>query len=118
MDTEEDIIQKYFVLHNEGVALRNFERLISLFAPDATLSFQGIDIGPFIGKDNIAAAYSIYPPANEIFISGAIRKGVFIVADYTLTAKSDRISGRIKIWLTTNDLISKLIIEINKNIAY
>ena len=42
--------------------------MVSRFAEDAELVFQGIPVGPFAGRDAIAAAYREQPPDDEIVL--------------------------------------------------
>jgi hypothetical protein len=38
------------------------------FAEDAEVVFEGIPVGPFRGRDEIAAAYAAQPPDDEIVL--------------------------------------------------
>jgi hypothetical protein len=115
MEIEKNIIPKYFDLHNKGIESGNFEQLLTLFSSDAILSFEGINIGPFVGKESIAKAFSIYPPVNKIFaLDVAEKEGVHVV-DYALAPERDKISGKIRIQMTKNNLINKLIIDVDEN---
>ena len=38
------------------------------FAEDAEVVFEGIPVGPFRGRDEIAAAYAAQPPGDEIVL--------------------------------------------------
>ena len=40
----------------------DFAPLVALFAEDAVLDFAGLSVGPFVGREAIAAAYAAQPP--------------------------------------------------------
>jgi steroid Delta-isomerase len=42
--------------------------MVSFFAEDAELVFEQIPVGPFVGRDAIAAAYREQPPDDEIVL--------------------------------------------------
>ncbi len=42
--------------------------MVSFFADGAELVFEGIPVGPFVGRDAIAEAYRTQPPDDEIVL--------------------------------------------------
>jgi sulfur relay (sulfurtransferase) DsrF/TusC family protein len=42
--------------------------MASYFADDAELVFEGIPVGPFVGREAISAAYAAQPPDDEIVL--------------------------------------------------
>jgi len=42
--------------------------MVSFFAADAELVFRGVPVGPFRGREEIAAAYDAQPPDDEIVL--------------------------------------------------
>lgn len=42
--------------------------MVAAFSEDAELVFEGIPVGPFSGRDAIAAAYAQQPPDDEIVL--------------------------------------------------
>jgi steroid Delta-isomerase len=42
--------------------------MVSFFADGAELVFEGIPVGPFVGREAIAAAYAAHPPDDEIVL--------------------------------------------------
>jgi steroid Delta-isomerase len=63
----EDHVERF----NEGVRTGDFSRMVSAFADEAELVFEGIPVGPFSGRDAIAAAYAEQPPDDEIVLLDA-----------------------------------------------
>jgi steroid Delta-isomerase len=59
---------EYVSRFNEGVRTGDWTRMLELLADDCTLRFEGIPVGPFTGRDAIAAAYREQPPDDEIVL--------------------------------------------------
>jgi hypothetical protein len=51
---------------NAGVRSGDFGPMVDGFTEDAELVFEGIPVGPFRGREVIAAAYRMRPPDDEI----------------------------------------------------
>jgi hypothetical protein len=51
---------------NAGVRSGDFGPMVDGFSEDAELVFEGIPVGPFRGREAIAAAYRTRPPDDEI----------------------------------------------------
>ncbi|MFN8517354.1 MAG: nuclear transport factor 2 family protein [Chloroflexia bacterium] len=49
------LLERHIALFNQGVRTGDFGPMLAPFAPDATLTFVGIPVGPFHGKAAIAA---------------------------------------------------------------
>ncbi len=62
------LLAEYVARHNEGVRSGDFSRLAELLAPDAELVFHGLPVGPFRGRDAIAAAFASSPPDDELVL--------------------------------------------------
>ena len=61
-----DILDDHVERFNEGVRTGDFTRMLENFAPDATMAFEGVPVGPFVGRDAIAQAYRDQPPDDEL----------------------------------------------------
>lgn len=53
---------------NHGVRSGDFGEMVSFFAEDAELVFEGIPVGPFQGREAIGEAYATQPPDDEIVL--------------------------------------------------
>jgi hypothetical protein len=53
---------------NDGVKTGDFGPMVAAFAEDAELVFEGIPVGPFVGRDAIGDAYAAQPPNDEIVL--------------------------------------------------
>jgi steroid delta-isomerase len=58
---------------NEGVRSGDFGPMLAGFAPDAEMTFEGVPVGPFKGRDAIAEAYAERPPDDEVVLLGEPR---------------------------------------------
>ena len=53
---------------NAAVGSGDWSAVVAALAPDAVMSFVGPPVGPFAGRDAIAAAYAANPPDDTIRI--------------------------------------------------
>ena len=53
---------------NEAVRSGNYEPMLAAFARDAEMRFEGVPVGPFAGREAIAAAYAQQPPDDEVVL--------------------------------------------------
>jgi ketosteroid isomerase-like protein len=80
---------------NDAVRSGDFTDMVAGFAPDAEMSFEGVPVGPFAGRDAIAAAYAAQPPDDEIRLLGEPRvDGETVETDYAWAADGRR-AGRM-----------------------
>lgn len=94
---------------NQAVETGDFEPMLAGFAPDAEMAFEGVPVGPFVGREAIAAAYNSRPPDDTVQLLGAPREeGGQLVSDYAWSADGVR-AGRML--LTARDgLIERLVV--------
>jgi steroid Delta-isomerase len=62
------LFHDYVTVHNECVRTGDWEPLADWFTEDAKLVFEGVPVGPFEGREAIAAAYRTQPPDDEVLI--------------------------------------------------
>ena len=53
---------------NEAVRSGDYEPMLAAFARDAEMRFEGVPVGPFAGREAIAAAYAQQPPDDEVVL--------------------------------------------------
>jgi hypothetical protein len=61
-------LQRHVERFNAGVLSGDFGPMVAAFSEDAELVFEGIPVGPFAGREAIAAAYAEQPPDDEIVL--------------------------------------------------
>jgi steroid delta-isomerase len=61
-------LQRHVERFNRGVRSGDFGEMVSFFAEDAELVFEGIPVGPFHGREAIASAYAEQPPDDAIVL--------------------------------------------------
>jgi hypothetical protein len=90
-----DCLYEYVARHNQGVRTGDWEPLGECFAEDAVFEFEGIPVGPFAGRDAIAAAYSERPPDDEVRILSAEAQPGGVDACYAWALEPERQAGRM-----------------------
>jgi hypothetical protein len=94
---------------NDAVRLGDFTAMVAGFTPDGEMAFEGVPIGPFIGPDAIAEAYSRQPPTDEVRLLGVPHvDGESVESDYGWGAAGER-AGRM-IVTTRAGLIARLVV--------
>jgi len=105
-----DFLHDYVAAHNECVRTGDWEPLGERFAEDAELEFEGVPVGPFSGREEIAAAYRERPLDDEVLIFDAQEQaGGRIVAGYGWSREPAKKAGRMLV--TPRDgKIAKLVV--------
>jgi steroid Delta-isomerase len=62
------LLEAHVERFNHGVRSGDFGPMVAAFSEDAELVFQGIPVGPFLGREAIGAAYAERPPDDEIVL--------------------------------------------------
>jgi RimJ/RimL family protein N-acetyltransferase len=108
------LLHDYVMVHNECVRTGDWKPLAGWFADDAELVFQGVPVGPFKGRETIAAAYDAQPPDDEVVIFGTEENGDEIVAGYGWLREPGKQAGRMVV--TPRDgKIQKLIVTFDED---
>jgi putative acetyltransferase len=104
-----DFLYEYIARHNEGVRDREWGPLAEWFADEAVLEFEGVAVGPFVGREAIAAAYEQRPPDDEVRILDAEEQGHTVVARYAWAADPEVQAGRLRL-TREGDEIARLVV--------
>jgi steroid delta-isomerase len=94
---------------NEGVRSGDFAPMAAAFAEDAEMHFEGVPVGPFVGRDAIAAAYRDKPPDDEVEIFDTEERDGLIVARYAWLRDEGHQAGEMRI-SERNGQIQKLVV--------
>jgi RimJ/RimL family protein N-acetyltransferase len=82
---------------NAGVRSGDFGPMLEAFAEDAEMAFEGVPVGPFRGRDAIAAAYRERPPDDEVEVLDAREEGPLVVAAYAWRAEPGVRAGELRL---------------------
>jgi steroid Delta-isomerase len=103
------LLEEHVRRFNEAVRSGDFAPVLELFADDASLEFRGVPVGPFHGRDAIAAAYAAQPPDDEIEVLEIEENDAELRAGYAWRRDEGRRAGDM--FLTRDgDLITRLVV--------
>jgi steroid delta-isomerase len=94
-DQDRDLLDEHVKRFNEGVATGDFAPMLEQFAEDSRMSFEGVPVGPFEGRDAIAAAYRDRPPDDQLDVLDAREEDGVVVARYAWRKRPDQLAGRM-----------------------
>jgi steroid delta-isomerase len=94
---------------NKGVRTAHFARMLENFADDATMAFEGVPVGPFVGRDAIAQAYRDQPPDDELDVLDSRRDGDTIVAGYAWRREPEKRAGELRL-TSAHGRIARLVV--------
>ena len=95
--TGSELLEEHVSRFNAAIRSRGFESLLELFAEDAELAFEGVPVGPFSGRAEIAVAYREQPPDDEIRVLAVTEDNSRLAADYAWLAAPDVRAGEMRI---------------------
>ena len=104
-----ELVRRHVERFNESVRTGDFAPMLEGFTDDAELVFEGVPVGPFSGRDAIAAAYADQPPDDELDILSLDQRDGEIVAPYSWRRDAGRQSGRM-IFTFRDDKIARLVV--------
>jgi ketosteroid isomerase-like protein len=107
------LLRDYVAEHNAGVRNGDWSRMLERFADDAELVFEGAPIGPFQGRDEIAAAYRERPPDDEVVVSDVREDGETVVAAYEWRREPQIRAGELRL-THEGDRIKKLVVTFDR----
>jgi len=83
----------------------------------AEMEFRGVPVGPFLGRDAIASAYSVQPPDDELRLLEQREVGGVIQARYAWLAEPEVAAGEM--YLTPEDgSIRKLVVTFDRGVTW
>lgn len=105
-----DMLERHVELFNAGVREHDFGGMLSQFADDATLRFDGVPAGPFEGRPAITAAYRDQPPDDEIRVLDTSDAGPDrLTARYAWAVSPDQMAERLHLRVR-DGLIAELVV--------
>ncbi len=104
-----ELLDRHVERFNSGVRTGDFGPMLEQFTADAELHFEGVPVGPFVGRSVIAEAYAQNPPDDEIDVLDVESDGDQIVARYAWKKDPGRPAGRMVV-TRREDRISRLVV--------
>jgi len=97
-----DLLADHVRRFNAAVRSGDFSPMLENFADDATMVFEGVPVGPFIGRDAIAEAYREQPPDDELDVLDVRRDGDTLIAGYAWRRAPDVRAGELRLTVDGN----------------
>ncbi len=112
-----DLLHDHVERFNAGVRTGDWEPMVGGFLDDAEMEFRGVPVGPFVGRDAIAAAYREQPPDDELRLLEQRQVDDRIEARYAWLAEPDVAAGEMI--LTPEDgSIRKLVVTFDRGVTW
>ena len=91
-------LERHVETFNAAVSSGDFAPLVALFAADARLEFAGLPIGPFEGREAIAAAYAAQPPTDTMrILDTRVDEDGTVVEGFSWSADNGARSGEMRL---------------------
>ena len=103
------LLDEHVKRFNAAVRSGDFGPMLENFSDDATMAFEGVPVGPFVGRDAIAQAYREQPPDDELDVLDVREDGNTVVAGYAWRREPDVRAGELRLTVE-GDRISKLVV--------
>jgi RimJ/RimL family protein N-acetyltransferase len=103
------LLHDYVMVHNECVRTGDWHPLGEWFTDDAELTFDGVPVGPFQGREEILSAYRERPPDDEVVVFDALQEDDLVVASYGWLREPGKVAGRM-LMTPRGDRVAKLVV--------
>jgi drug/metabolite transporter (DMT)-like permease len=111
------LLDEHIERFNAGVRTGDWEPMVGGFTEDAEMEFRGVPVGPFVGRDAIAAAYREQPPDDELRVLEQRQGEGRIEARYAWLAEPHVAAGEM--FLTPEeDVIRKLVVTFDRGVTW
>ncbi|OLB75820.1 MAG: hypothetical protein AUI14_20240 [Actinobacteria bacterium 13_2_20CM_2_71_6] len=103
------LVANHVARFNRSVAAGDFTSLVESFADDATMSFEGVPVGPFTGRAAIAMAYRMSPPDDAIDLGEVHESGPDSArVEYTWRSDPAKKAGEMRLAWQPDGLVRSL----------
>jgi steroid Delta-isomerase len=89
------LLREHVERFNAGVRSGDFGPMLAAFAEDAELTFEGVPVGPFQGREAIAEAYASQPPDDEIRVLDTHEEPGKLIAAYAWSSEPATRAGEM-----------------------
>jgi steroid delta-isomerase len=112
-----ELLHEHVAHFNAGVRTGDWGPMLAGFDDDAEMEFRGVPVGPFVGKDAIAAAYREQPPDAEMRVLEERRLDGRVEARYAWLAEPEIAAGEM--FLTSDGgAIRKLVVTFDRGVTW
>ena len=94
-----ELIDEHVARFNAGAHSGDYGPMLEQFTEDAELAFEGVPVGPFVGRAAIADAYRDRPPDDELDLLEVAGVPGGVVAGYAWRAQPFRRAGEMRFGL-------------------
>jgi aminoglycoside 6'-N-acetyltransferase len=110
------LLHDHVVRFNEGVRTADWTHMLDRFAADAELAFEGVSVGPFRGRDAIAAAYAARPPDDQLVTLLVQEDGGVVTALYAWRREPAKAAGRM-VLAHRDDEVARLLVTFEAGLS-
>jgi hypothetical protein len=108
--TPREALDDHVARFDRGVRIGDFTAMFERFTDDAEMVFEGVPVGPFHGREAIAAAYREQPPDDELLIIDVPEiSDREVVARYAWARDPHTVAGELRLQ-RRGDLIERLVV--------
>jgi steroid Delta-isomerase len=112
-----ELLREHVDRFNAGVRSGDFGPMLENFGDAAEMEFRGIPVGPFVGKEAIAAAYRAQPPDDELRVLEERDADGSVDARYAWLAEPDVPAGELLLTVESG-LIRKLVVTFDRGVTW
>jgi steroid Delta-isomerase len=112
-----ELLHEHVEHFNAGVRTGDWDPMLAGFEDAAEMEFRGIPVGPFVGKEAIAAAYREQPPDDEMRVLDEREADGRVEARYAWLAEPDVAAGEMFLTPAIGS-IRKLVVTFDRGVVW
>jgi steroid Delta-isomerase len=112
-----ELLHDHVERFNAAVRSGNWERMLDGFQDDAEMEFRGVPVGPFTGREAIAAAYREQPPDDQLRVLEERERDGRVEARYAWLREPDVAAGELLITPRAGR-IEKLVVTFDRGVSW
>jgi hypothetical protein len=112
------LLHDHVARFNAAVRSGDWEPMLESFGPAAEMDFRGVAVGPFVGREAIAAAYRKQPPDDELRILEERERAGRVEARYAWLAEPDVAAGEMLLTAGDDGLIRELVVTFDRGVSW
>jgi hypothetical protein len=112
-----ELLHQHVEHFNAGVRTGDWGPMLAGFEDAAEMEFRGILVGPFVGKDAIAAAYRDQPPDDEMRVLEKRETEGRVEARYAWLAEPEVAAGEMML-TAEGAKIRKLVVTFDRGVVW